>query len=63
MVELTIKERLMKLETLMTTIMNNHLPHIQDDIKSVKTQCSWFMRIMIGTLLVLVANLVIMIVK
>ena len=59
MTELTIKERLMRLETQIKTILTNDLPHIQSDMRSLKTQNSWILRALVLALVGIVADLII----
>ena len=59
MTELTIKERLMRLETQMKELLENHFPHLQEDMRSMKTQNSWILRALFVVMLGIIANLII----
>ncbi len=59
MTDLTIKERLMKLETQMKELLTNHLPHLQSDMKTMKSQNAWIIRGVILMLLGIIANFIV----
>ena len=59
MVDLTIKERIMRLETQMKELLTNHLPHLQSDMKSMKNQNAWIIGGVILMLLGIIADIII----
>jgi len=59
MTELTIKERLMRLETQMKELLENHFPHLQEDMRSMRSQNTWILRALFVMMIGIIANLVI----
>ena len=59
MADLTIKERIMRLETQMKELLTNHLPHLQSDMKSMKNQNTWIIGGVILMLLGIIADILI----
>ena len=59
MTELTIKERLMRLETQMKELLENHFPHLQEDMRSMRSQNTWILRALFIMMIGIIANLVI----
>ena len=55
-------ERLAVVETQVKAIINNHLPHIEDEVRYVKKRLNWVLGLLVGglisILILLVSNMI-----
>ena len=49
--KLTIEHRLTILESQLNTVMNNHLPHIQERVDKVNKKLTWLLALFVTNLL------------